>query len=96
MVKKNFGQKKFLLIKFEDLIIDKENTLKEILIFLNSLTKSKFEINEAKIKNVISSTNFEKMKNLEKKTILLRLPLTRMANLFPFFILVIKINLKNF
>jgi len=85
--KKNFGQKKFLLIKFEDLIIDKENTLKKILIFLNSLTKSKFEINEAKIKNVISSTNFEKMKNLEKKNNFIEASVDKNGKPIPFFYL---------
>jgi len=64
---KNFSSDKFLLIKYEDLINNKEKILKEILIFLNQLLKNKFELNEAKIKKIISSTSFEKMKNLEKK-----------------------------
>jgi hypothetical protein len=64
---KNFSSDKFLLIKYEDLINNKEKILKEILIFLNQLLKNKFELNETKIKKIISSTSFEKMKNLEKK-----------------------------
>jgi len=53
----------------EDLIKDKENILKEILLFLNKLIQNKFEINQEKIKNIISSTSFDKMKELEKKKI---------------------------
>ncbi len=64
---KNFNSQRLLLIKYEDMIKNKTNTLKNILSFLNSLIENKFEINESKIKNIISSTSFEKMKNLEKK-----------------------------
>ena len=64
---KNFDPQKFLLIKYEDMIKNKKNTLKNILSFLNLLIENKFEINETKINNIISSTSFEKMKNLEKQ-----------------------------
>ena len=64
---KKFNSQKLLLIKYEDMINNKTNTLKKILLFLNSLIENKFEINENKINNIISSTSFEKMKNLEKK-----------------------------
>ena len=64
---KNFYPQRILLIKYEDIINNKKNILKNILSFLNSLIKNKFEINESKINNIISSTSFEKMKNLEKK-----------------------------
>jgi hypothetical protein len=64
---KKFNSQKLLLIKYEDMINNKTNTLKKILLFLNSLIEDKFEINENKINNIISSTSFEKMKNLEKK-----------------------------
>src|SRR6056300_773561 len=66
---KKFNAQKLFLIKYEDLIKDKENILKEILLFLNKLIQNKFEINQAKIKNIISSTSFEKMKDLEQKKI---------------------------
>ena len=61
------SQGKYLLIKYEDLIIDKEATLKKILKFIYKLKNINFEIDEAKIKNVIESTSFENMKNLEKE-----------------------------
>ena len=61
------SQGKYLLIKYEDLIIDKEATLKKILKFIYKLKNINFEINEAKIKNIIESTSFENMKNLEKE-----------------------------
>ena len=64
---KNFYPQRILLLKYEDIINNKKNILKNILSFLNSLIENKFEINESKINNVISSTSFEKMKNLEKK-----------------------------
>ena len=66
---KKFNEQKLFLIKYEDLIKDKENILKEILLFLNKLIQNKFEINQEKIKNIISSTSFDKMKELEKKKI---------------------------
>ena len=61
------SQGKYLLIKYEDLIIDKEATLKKILKFIYKLKNINFEIDETKIKNVIQSTSFENMKNLEKE-----------------------------
>lgn len=64
---KKFNAQRLFLIKYEDMIKDKENTLKNILLFLNKLINNKFEINQTKIENIISSTSFEKMKDLEKK-----------------------------
>ena len=61
------SNKKYLLIKYEDLIINKENTLKKILKFIYKLKNIKLEIDESKLKNVIKSTSFESMKNLEKE-----------------------------
>ena len=58
---------KYLLIKYEDLIADKEECLKKILKFIHKLNNINFEIDETKIKNVIESTSFENMKNLEKE-----------------------------
>ena len=57
---------KYLLIKYEDLIANKEQTLKKILKFIHKLNNIKFEIDEVKLKNVIESTSFENMQNLEK------------------------------
>jgi hypothetical protein len=64
---KKFNAQRFLLLKYEDLINDKEKILKEILLFLNRLIQNKFEINQTKIKNIITSTSFDKMKDLEQK-----------------------------
>ena len=58
---------KYLLVKYEDLIIDKEKTLKKILKFIYKLKNINFEINENKLKNVIESTSFKNMQNLEKE-----------------------------
>ena len=60
------SQGKYLLIKYEDLIADKEATLKKILKFIYKLKNINFEIDEIKLKNIIESTSFENMKNLEK------------------------------
>ena len=57
---------KYLLIKYEDLIANKEQTLKKVLKFIHKLNNIKFEIDEVKLKNVIESTSFENMQNLEK------------------------------
>ena len=58
---------KYLLIKYEDLISNKEENLKKILKFIYKLKNINFEIDETKIKNIIQSTSFENMKNLEKE-----------------------------
>ena len=57
---------KYLLIKYEDLIANKEQTLKKVLKFIHKIKNIKFEIDDIKLKNVIESTSFENMKNLEK------------------------------
>jgi len=58
---------KYLLIKFEDLIKDKEDCFKKILNFIKVLTKSNFEINDKKIKKILQEIEFEKLKKLEEK-----------------------------
>ena len=58
---------KYLLIKYEDLIADKEESLKKILKFVYNLKNINFETDETKIKNVVESTSFKEMKNLEKE-----------------------------
>lgn len=58
---------KYLLIKYEDIISNKEKTLLEILNFIHRLKGINFSVDKKKIENVISSTNFDKMKDLEKK-----------------------------
>ena len=61
------SNKKYLLIKYEDLISNKEENLKKILKFIYNLKNINLETNDTKLKNVIESTSFENMKNLEKK-----------------------------
>ena len=58
---------KYLLIKFEDLIENKEEYFKKILIFIKNLTKSNFEIDDKKIKKILEQIEFEKLKKLEEK-----------------------------
>jgi len=61
------SNQKYLLIKYEDLISNKGENLKKILKFIYKLKNINLEIDESKIKNVIQSTSFENMKNLEKE-----------------------------
>ena len=58
---------KYLLIKYEDLVSKKEEKLLEILKFIHKLKNINFSVDKKKLKNVIESTEFENMKNLEKK-----------------------------
>ena len=59
--------KKYLLIKYEDLVLDPEKALISILEFTHKLSNAKFMLDEAKLKNVLNSTTFENLQNLEKK-----------------------------
>ena len=61
------NKEKYLLIKFEDLIQNKEENFKKILDFIKKLTKSKFEIDDKKIKKILQQIEFEKLKKLEEK-----------------------------
>ena len=58
---------KYLLVKYEDLIKDKEKSFYEILKFIHYLKKVDFNFDKKKFQNVIESTNFERMQDLEKK-----------------------------
>jgi len=58
---------KYLLIKYEDLISDKENTFKKILNFIHKLNGINFVLNEKKFKNIIETTDFQKMQKLEEQ-----------------------------
>ena len=60
------SQGKYLLIKYEDLINKKEEILLKMLRFIYKLNKKNFEVDKVKLKNVIDSTSFEKMRDLEK------------------------------
>ena len=58
---------RYLLIKYEDLVINTKKIFLEILDFINRLSNSKFQIADDKISKIIETTRFEKMQNLEKK-----------------------------
>jgi hypothetical protein len=57
---------RYLLVKYEDIISDKENTFVNILRFIYKLANLKFSIDNKKLKNIITSTSFENMQKLEK------------------------------
>jgi hypothetical protein len=61
------ADKKCLLIKYEDLISNRKKTFLEILKFVYGLRKIALNINKDKLENMLSSTSFEYLKNLEKK-----------------------------
>ena len=58
---------KYLLVKYEELIDDKEKRFYEILKFIYDLKKVDFNLDKKKFQNVIESTNFERMQELEEK-----------------------------
>ena len=60
-------QKRYLLIKYEDLIYDKKFFLSKILKFIFKFKKSKSLIDNEKLNNVLVSTTFQKMRDLEIK-----------------------------
>jgi len=60
------NKNKYLLIKYEDLINKKKATLLKVFNYLDKIGL-KVNIDMTKLNKVIKSTEFEKMKNLEKK-----------------------------
>ena len=60
-------QERYLLIKYEELINNKESTFLKILKFIFRLKKTNFELDESKFKNVILTTDFSNMKKLEQE-----------------------------
>ena len=73
------NQKKYLLVKYEDLITKKKTVLLRIFKFLNSLGM-KFEIDMVKLNKAIKSTEFENMKKKEKNEIFYEAPLDIINN----------------
>ena len=59
-------QKRYLLIKYEDLINNRDIALHKILKFIYGLNGTKLEINQKKFDNVVETTSFERMQNLER------------------------------
>ena len=56
-----------LIIKYEDLVYKKEESIKIIIRFFEKNFKVKFDSIDEKILNIIKSTSFEKLKREEKK-----------------------------
>tara|TARA_B100000900_G_scaffold261365_1_gene222794 strand:+ start:1137 stop:1988 length:852 start_codon:yes stop_codon:yes gene_type:complete len=61
------NQGRYLIVKYEDLVNDKDFIFRKILKFLHKLQGIKFQIHQNKFKNTIETTSFDKMKNLEKE-----------------------------
>ena len=57
---------RYLLIKYEDLINEKEKNFIKILEFIYKLQKSQFTLDKKKFENVIMTTSFSNMKKLEE------------------------------
>ena len=57
---------RYLLIKYENLVLDTEKTFVEVLNFIFQLGKLNIKIDVNKLKNTIESTSFSKMQKLEK------------------------------
>jgi hypothetical protein len=55
------------LIKYEDLISNREETFLKILRFLFKLRNINLIVDQNKLKNVIETTSFENLKKLEKQ-----------------------------
>ena len=60
-------QGKYLLIKYEDLVNDRDLAFRKVIKFLCNLKGIKFKIDQNKFRNVIETTDFKKMQELEKK-----------------------------
>ena len=64
---KNFIKVPGLFIRFEDLLYDPEKEINKIILFFKSNYKIEILNKNQKIKNIIKSTNFENLQNIEKK-----------------------------
>ena len=59
---------RYLLIKYEDLLKDTEKTFSKVLNFIYKITKTKLDLDKNKLKNVLKTTTFGNLKNLEKNS----------------------------
>jgi len=57
---------RYLLIKYEDMVMNKEKTFITILKFIHKLADLKFAIDDDKLKNILKTTSFEYMQKAEK------------------------------
>ena len=85
------------IIKYEDLCNKTYEIFREIIKFANKTIKSKDRFNVEKAKNAVSSTSFNKMKNIENKEGFKESVLSKYnsSNKIPFFHLGPKNNWKN-
>ena len=60
------NKNKYLLVKYEDLVSKKKSTMLKVFKFLDNIGL-KLNIDMVKLNKAIKSTDFEKMKNLERK-----------------------------
>ena len=58
---------RYLLIKYENLISDRDFEFRKILRFIYKIQGAKFKIDQKKFQNTIETTDFDRMKSLEKK-----------------------------
>ena len=59
---------RYLLIKYEDLLEETEKTFSKVLNFICKITKTKLDLDKNKLKNVLKTTTFGNLKNLEKNS----------------------------
>ena len=57
---------KYLLVKYEDLVEDPKNAFISILKFIHKLTNSNFKIDQKKLENILHTTSFNYLQDLEK------------------------------
>ncbi len=86
---------RYLLIRYEDLVSDTENVYIKILRFINDLSKLKSPININKIRKVVKSTTFSRMKKLEEEQGFEESKLNDLGKTIKFFNLGPKNNWKN-
>jgi len=86
---------RYLLIRYEDLVSDTENVYIKILRFINDLSKLKSPININKIRKVVKSTTFSRMKKLEEEQGFEESKLNDLGKTVKFFNLGPKNNWKN-
>ena len=60
--------KRFMQVKYEDLVNKKKTTLIKIFKFIQTLNNEELKIDTVKLNKVIKSTEFHKMKTLEQKS----------------------------
>ena len=88
-------QERYLLIKYEELVEDPEKNFIKILKFIHKLNKTNFTLDQNKFKNVIKTTTFDYMKNLEKKNGFIESKKDNDGKIIPFFNLGPKNDWRN-